>query len=90
MSVNGREIVIEEMRPAQQNPKMKRELQLAILWRAELQNIIEQNHLPHYRQKSKRFVREKLLEKLEWNRLKLEVCEELFERDYTLLEEEEE
>ena len=90
VSVNGREIVIEEMRPAQQNPKMKRELQLAILWRAELQNIIEQNHLPHYRQRSKRFVREKLLEKLEWNRLKLEVCEELFERDYTLLEEEEE
>ena len=80
VSVNGREIVIEEMRPAQQNPKMKR----------ELQNIIEQNHLPHYRQRSKRFVREKLLEKLEWNRLKLEVCEELFERDYTLLEEEEE
>lgn len=35
-------------------------------------------------------MREKLLEKLEWNRLKLEVCEELFERDYTLLEEEEE
>ena len=90
VSVNGRDIVIEEMRPPQQNPKMKRELQLAILWRAELQNIIEQNHLPHYRQKSKRFVREKLLEKLEWDQLKLEVCEELFQRDYTLLEEEEE
>lgn len=90
VSVNGREIVIEEMRPAQPNPKMKRELQLAILWRTELQNIIEQNHLPHYKQKSKRFVREKLLEKLEWDRLKAAVCEELFERDYTLLEEEEE
>ena len=32
----------------------------------------------------------KLLEKLEWDQLKLEVCEELFQRDYTLLEEEEE
>ena len=35
-------------------------------------------------------VHEKLLEKLEWDQLKLEVCEELFQRDYTLLEEEEE
>ena len=35
-------------------------------------------------------MRENLLEKLEWDQLKLEVCEELFQRDYTLLEEEEE
>lgn len=86
VSVNGREIVIEEVRPAKQNPNVKRELQLTLLWRVELQNIIERNHLPHYRQKSKRFVREKLLEKVEWEKLKAEVCEELFERDYTLLE----
>lgn len=90
VSVNGRKIVIEEQRPAQINPRMKRELQLALLWKAELQRILERHGLPRYKQKSKRFVREKLLEKVDWEVLKREFCEELFERDYTLLEEEEE
>lgn len=89
VSVNGREIIIEEKRAPQTNPRLKQELQLAILWKAELQNILKRHGLPCYKQKSKRFVREKLLEKIKWEELKREFCEELFERDYTLLEEEE-
>jgi len=80
----GTEILIEEIRAAAPNPKLKRERQLSLLWRPELQHILERNHLPKYRQKSKKFVREKLLDKMEWKELKIQVCEELFERDYTI------
>lgn len=81
--------VIEEKRPAAANPKMKKEMQLTLLWRAELQHLLENNRLPKYRQKSKKFVRQKLLEKMDWETLKKQMCEELFERDYTLLKKEE-
>lgn len=90
VNVMGRDIVIEEMRPAMPNPKMKRELQITLVWRPELQHLLEINHLPKYKQKSKRFVQQKLLEKMEWEQLKPQICEELFERDYTLWEEDEE
>lgn len=81
-------ILVREKRPALANPKMKADHQIAIMWRPELQRILERSHLPKYRQKSKRFVQQKLMEKLEWETLKLYMCEELFERDYTLWNEE--
>ncbi len=87
VNVDGRDFIIEEMRPAKPNPKMKRELQITLIWRPELQHLLEINHLPGYKQKSKRFVQQKLLEKMEWDVLKPQMCEELFERDYTLYEE---
>lgn len=82
------EICVTEQRPAMLNPKVKREQQVSLLWRPELNRILEKNHLPRYKQKSKRFVQQKLLEKMEWEQLKADLCEELFERDYTLWEEE--
>lgn len=81
-------IQVREKRPAADNPKMKAENQITIMWRPELQRILERNHLPKYKQKSKRFVQQKLLEKMDWSSLKTELCEELFERDYTLWDEE--
>lgn len=84
----GDKVAISEKRAALFNPKMKRELQVSFLWRPELQKILAFNHLPAYRQKSKKFVRQKLLEKLDWENLKRQMCEELFERDYTLWNEE--
>lgn len=88
ISVEGSKISIEEKRTAIENPNVKKEYQITILWRPELQRILERNHLPKYKQKSKRFVQQKLLEKMEWTQLKLQMCEELFERDYTLWNEE--
>lgn len=90
VEVCGREFWITEQRPAMPNPKMKRELQITLVWRPELQHLLEINHLPKYKQKSKRFVQQKLLEKMDWEILKPQICEELFERDYTLWDEEEE
>lgn len=80
-------IVISEKREAGRNPKMKQERQITFLWRPEIQRILNRNHLPKYKQKSKKFVQQKLLEKMDWDLLKLQMCEELFERDYTLWDE---
>lgn len=80
--------VINQQREALENLKMKREQQITLLWRPELQRLLAANALPVYKQKSKRFVQQKLLEKVEWPVLKRQMCEELFERDYTLWEEE--
>lgn len=88
VAVEGTEIRIEEKRPSMPNPKMKKELQITLMWRPELQRLLEINHLPKYKQKSKRFVQQKLLEKMDYEKLKLQMCEELFERDYTLWGEE--
>ncbi|KIR03925.1 hypothetical protein P261_02740 [Lachnospiraceae bacterium TWA4] len=38
--------------------------------------------MPKYKQKSKKFVREKILEKVTEEVLIGQICEELFERDY--------
>lgn len=84
VSQNGTEIIIEQIRPADLNPKIKKELQITLIWRPELQNLLHINHLPVYKQKSKKFVQQKLMEKTDWNQLKRQMCEELFERDYTL------
>lgn len=89
VAVEGTEIRIEEKRPSMPNPKMKKELQITLMWRPELQRLLEINYLPKYRQKSKRFVQQKLLEKMDYEKLKLQMCEELFERDYNLWGEEE-
>lgn len=87
VSAAGSVISIEEQRPAAANPKLKQELQITILWRPELQHLLELNHLPKYKQKSKKFVQQKLLEKMSWEILKPQMCEELFQRDDTLWEE---
>lgn len=79
-------IQITKQRDAMPNPKAKLELQIEWMWRPELNHILEYNHLPRYRQKSKRFVQKKLLEKVPPIQLKMQMCDELFERDYTLWE----
>lgn len=88
VEARGSEIVISEKKAASPNLKVKKEHQIALLWRPELNNLLASNHLPAYKQKSKQFVRQKLLEMVRWEDLKLQLCEELFERDYTLWDEE--
>lgn len=85
---NGDEVDFYELRKAQVNPKCKIKNKLSILWRRELVNIQEKYHLPSYKQKSKKFVQEKILEKIDHDELNLEISRELFDRDYTTIEEE--
>ncbi len=64
------------------NPRVKDKRKISILWRPELNHLLAANHLPKYREKSKLFVQEKLLEKVPAEILWPQVSEELFERDY--------
>ncbi|MDE6962837.1 MAG: sce7726 family protein [Lachnospiraceae bacterium] len=67
------------------NPKTDWKRKIGILWRPELAHIQELNGLPIYKEKSKLFVQEKLLQKVPPDLLQAQLCEELFERDYTII-----
>lgn len=70
------------LRKPDKNPKMKWKRKLSMLWRPELAHIQEINHMPKYKQKSKDFVIEKIIEKIPEEILQFQVCEELMQRDY--------
>ena len=74
-------------RPAR-NPKVNWKKKIGILWRPELVHIQELNMMPKYKEKSKLFVMGKILEKVPEDILQRQLCEELFERDYTAITEE--
>ncbi len=74
------------LRKAEKNPKINWKRKMGLLWRPELVHIQERNHLPRYRQKSKDFVIDKILLKVPKERLYGQISDELFERDYTMIE----
>ena len=55
-------------------------------WRPELVHIQELTQMPRYKEKSKAFVIEKMIQKVPEEQRSLLVSEELFERDYTRIE----
>ena len=67
------------------NPNVRLERQLDLLWRPELAMLQEWNEMPKYAQKSKAFVREKILERIPQDVLKRQITDLLFERDYEAL-----
>ena len=69
-----------------ETPVYYKKRQLSFLWRPELAHIQEKNGMHKYRQKSKAFVTEKILNTVPYSELKLQICEELFERDYNTIE----
>ncbi len=71
------------LRRPKRNPRMVLQRKLSMLWRPELQHILAINELPVYKRESKRFVQEKILEKVPEEKLHFQISEELFERDYT-------
>ncbi len=62
--------------------KIRLKYQLRMLWREELAHLQELNQLPRYKDKSKKFVQDKLVEKIPPEVLLPQIREELFERDY--------
>lgn len=74
------------LREPKENPKVNWKKKMSILWRPELVHIQEMNQLPKYKQKSKEFVIEKILLKVEKEVLKEQISGELFERDYNEIE----
>lgn len=76
------------LRKPAKNPEMNWKKKLSILWRPELAHIQELNGLYKYKEKSKLFVMGRILEKVPEETLQRQLCEELFERDYTAITEE--
>lgn len=68
------------------NKKVIWNKKLSLLWRPELVHIQESNQLPKYKQKSKTFVIDKIVEKVPPEQLGRQICSELFERDYNEIE----
>ena len=76
------------IREAVDNPKVKDKRKITILWRTELNRLLERNKLPKYLQRSKQFVQEKLIERVPGEILWPQAYDELFERDYNTIEQE--
>lgn len=74
------------LRKPEKNPKLKWQKKLSMLWRPELAHIQEINGMPKYKQRSKAFVIDKIIEKIPEEILQFQVCEELMQRDYTEIE----
>jgi hypothetical protein len=79
------------LREPQENPRVIWKRKLEILWRPELAILQEWNRMPKYKEKSKAFVVGKIIEripeKIPEQKLKCQVSEILFERDYNTIEE---
>lgn len=75
------------LRQPQRNPGMIWKKKMEILWRSELVQLLQQNHMPKYREKSKAFVIGRILqrvpEQIPEAVLARQVSEILFERDYS-------
>ena len=69
------------IREATDNPRVKDKRKITILWRTELNRLLEKNKLPKYLRKSKQFVQEKLIEKVPGEILWPQAYDELFERE---------
>jgi hypothetical protein len=79
------------LRESRENPHVTWKRKLTILWRPELAVLQEWNQMPKYKEKSKAFVVGKIIEripaKIPEQKLKEQISELLFERDYnTILE----
>ena len=70
------------LREPQTNPNVDWSRKIEILWRFELAHILEINNMPAYKQKSKRFVGDKIIENVSHDKLQKQFLVELFERDY--------
>jgi hypothetical protein len=78
------------LREPQENPCVTWKRKMEILWRPELAILQEWNEMPKYREKSKSFVVGKIMEripdKIPEQKLKEQISEILFERDYNTIQ----
>ena len=74
------------LRKPLKNPNFNIKETLCLLWKSELTHILARNNFPLYKEKSKEYVRKRLLAYIPAEKLLKEVCIELMERDYTLVE----
>lgn len=79
------------LREPGENPELDWVKKVSVLWRPEMAQLQELNGMPKYKEKSRDFVARKIVEmvpnKLTKEELTKQICERLFERDYTKVEE---
>lgn len=80
------------LRKPRLNPKVTWKKKLEILWRPELAQLQELYQMPKYKEKSKSFVVDKIVERIESGKIdetgfREQVSNILLERDYTMVEE---
>jgi hypothetical protein len=85
VSESKKGVQIETIREAGQNPKYSQKKQLSLLWRKELDNILKANNLLKCSGKTKAYMRKYILERVPKAVLQKQICDEFFERDWTLL-----
>ena len=73
------------LRKPLRNPNFDISETLSLLWKTELIHILARNNFPLYKEKSKEYIRKRLLAYIPAEKLLKEVCIELMERDYTLV-----
>lgn len=79
---------LTELREPQKSPKVKTKYKLNLMWKRELSVILKNNSLPKYANKSRKFISDYLMKKLPEEELCLQIYDLLFERDYTVFEDE--
>lgn len=77
----------EVRRKAEKNPKLKMRWQMDFLWRREMLNIQQKNGLYKYSGKKRYHVIKYIMDSVDESLLKIQLCDELFERDYTQFDE---
>ncbi|MCR4585025.1 MAG: sce7726 family protein [Lachnospiraceae bacterium] len=80
----GEKTDIYELREASVNPRVKDHRKITILWRAELNRLLKLNKLPVYHSRNKEAAGKRLLDNVPGELLWPQVCEELFQRDYSI------
>jgi hypothetical protein len=75
------------LRRPKQNPNVAWRNKIEFMWRPELVKIQEWNDMPKYKEKSKKFVAEKIVERVDDGRIseadmREQMCKLLYERDY--------
>ena len=74
------------MRAPKENPKARLTNQLSLLWRRELAVLQKENGLYKYPGKSRAYVKGYLLKSVDADRLKAQMIEVLYDRDYSIFE----
>jgi hypothetical protein len=77
---------VRELREAKLNKKVKLKTQLDLLWRPELLGIQMKYGYPKYANKKRSEIYDYLIEHLGEEQLRLDMTDQLFERDYTVFD----
>ncbi len=82
--VNQENVIVD--RDADLSPKVKLHNQLDLLWRSELSSIQEKEGLPKLASTKRKLIYDRLINTAGEDRIKRDITEQLFERDYTVFD----